>query len=152
PPARAPVRWTHPLAFAAVVLDGALLAGAQLVPAAELARYSYRQGGVPLDEAVAFAVERTNILESLLPTFLSLPSQEVTGYVGVAVLPLVLVAFVLSPARRTVLGLGGLVLLAVTLAMGSYSPLYGLLYAWVPLFDSFRAPGRWLLISGFGLA
>jgi hypothetical protein len=152
PPARAPVRWTHPAACGAAVLNGALLAGAQLLPAMELTRHSYREGGIPLAEATAFGVERTNILESLLPTFWSLPSQEVTGYVGVAVLPLVLVAFALSPARRTVVGLGALTLLAVTLAMGAYTPLYRLLYELVPLFDSFRAPGRWLLISSFALA
>jgi hypothetical protein len=152
PPARAPARWTHLTAYGAAVLDGALLAGAQLLPAMELTRHSYREGGIPLEEATAFAVERTNILETLLPTFWSLPGQEVTGYVGVAVLPLVVVAFALSPARRTVLGLGALTLLAVTLAMGAYTPLYRLLYELVPLFDSFRAPGRWLLISSFALA
>jgi hypothetical protein len=152
PPARAPVRWTHLTAYGAAVLNGALLAGAQLLPAIELTRHSYRQGGIPLEEATAFGVERTNVLESLLPTFWSLPSQEVTGYVGVAVLPLVVVAFALSPARRTVLGLGALTLLAVTLAMGAYTPLYRVLYELVPLFDSFRAPGRWLLISSFALA
>jgi hypothetical protein len=152
PPARAPARWAHPLAVGAVTLNGALLAAAQLLPAAELSQHSYRQGGIPLAEATDLAVERTYILESLLPTFWSLPSQEVTGYVGVVALPLALVAFVLSPARRTVLMLGGLVLVGVTLAMGAYTPLYAVLYEVVPLFDSFRSPGRWLLVSGFALA
>jgi hypothetical protein len=152
PPARAPVRWAHLLAVGAVALNGALLAAAQLLPALELSRSSYRQGGIPLPEATGLAVERTYILESLLPTFWSLPSQEVTGYVGVVALPLALVAFVLSPARRTVLLLGGLALLGVTLALGAYTPLYAVLYEVVPLFDSFRAPGRWLLVSSFALA
>ncbi|HEX2325112.1 MAG TPA: hypothetical protein VHQ00_06910, partial [Chloroflexota bacterium] len=152
PPARAPVRWAHLLAVGAVALNGVLLAAAQLLPALELSRSSYRQGGIPLPEAIGLAVERTYILESLLPTFWSLPSQEVTGYVGVVALPLALVAFVLSPARRTVLLLGGLALLGVTLALGAYTPLYAVLYEVVPLFDSFRAPGRWLLVSSFALA
>ena len=47
PPARAPVRWAHPLAVGAVALNGALLARAQLLPALELSRSSYRQGASP---------------------------------------------------------------------------------------------------------
>ena len=50
---------------------------------------------------------------------------------GVA-LPLALVAFVLSPARRTVLLLGGLALLGVTLALGASPPLYAVLNEVVP--------------------
>ncbi len=152
PPARAPWRWSHLPAYGAIALNGALLAGGQLLPSVELSRLSYRQGGIPLAEAVALGMERMYILESLLPTFWSLPSQEVTGYVGVTALILAGLAFTLSPARRTVLALGGLTLLAITLALGTYTPLYAWLYAGAPLFDSFRAPGRWLLISSFALA
>ncbi|MGH2371569.1 MAG: hypothetical protein ACRDI2_25645, partial [Chloroflexota bacterium] len=152
PPARAPRRWTHLPAYALIVVNGTLLASAQLLPAIELSRHSYRQGGIPLEEAVAYAVERTHILETLLPTFWSLPSQEVTGYVGVAALPLAAAALAASPARRTVLALAALALLAIALTLGAYTPVYPLLYTWAPLFDSFRAPGRWLLISTFALA
>lgn len=152
PPARAPRRWTHLPAFGGIALNGALLAGAQLLPAAELSRLSYRQGGVPLADAVAIGVERMYVLESLLPTFTSLPSQEVTGYVGVTALALAVSALAVSAARRTVLALSGLTLLAIALAMGGYTPLYALFYDWVPGFASFRAPGRWLLISTFSLA
>jgi hypothetical protein len=152
PPARAPRRWAHLPALAALAANGALLAGAQLLPAVELARLSYRQGGIPLEEAVAYAVSRTNILETVLPTFWSLPSQEVTGYVGVVALPLAVAGIAASAARRTVLALAVLAALSLTLSLGLYTPLYALLYAWVPLFDSFRAPGRWLLIWTFALA
>jgi hypothetical protein len=152
PPARAPRRWSHLPAYGAIAVNGAVLSAAQLLPALELSRLSYRQGGVPLEEAVGHAVERTNLLESLLPTFWSLPSQEVTGYIGAAAVPLVLAALAGSPARRTTLGLTALALLAITLSLGTYTPLYAVLYHWVPLFDSFRAPGRWLLISSFALA
>ncbi|HEV2125539.1 MAG TPA: YfhO family protein, partial [Chloroflexota bacterium] len=121
-------------------------------PTLELSRHSYRQGGVPLEEAVAYGVERTHILETVLPTFWSLPSQEVTGYVGMVTLVLAVPAVALSGARRTVLALLGLALLSLTLAMGTYTPLYALLHRWLPQFDSFRAPGRWLLIWTFALA
>ena len=152
PPAAAPGRWWHLPAFGAVCANGALLSAAQLLPTLELTRLSYRQGGIPLDEAVAYAVERTNILETVLPTFWSLPSQEVTGYVGVAALVLAAAALAASPARRTTVGLAGLAALALVLSMGGYTPLYGVLHRFVPLFSSFRAPGRWVLVSTFALA
>ncbi|MBI3970971.1 MAG: YfhO family protein [Chloroflexi bacterium] len=152
PPARCPVRWTHLPALGAIVLNGAVLAAAQLLPAVELSRLSYRQGGLALEEALGYSVERTHILESLLPTFYSLPSQEVTGYVGVAALPLIAAAFGASTARRQVLALAALAVFAITVSLGAYTPLFGVLYEWVPLFGSFRAPGRWLLVSTFALA
>ncbi len=151
PPAWAPVRWMHLPALAAIVANGALLAAAQLVPTLELSGLSYRQGGVPLEEAVGFGIERTYMLESLLPAFYSMPNQEVIGYVGVTALALALGA-VASPARRTVLALASLALLAIALAVAAYTPLFPLLHAWIPMFGSFRAPGRWLLVSTFALA
>lgn len=152
PPARARYRWAHLPALAAITLNGAFLAAAQLVPSLELQRQSYRSGGISLEEAVSFGVDRTLLLESLLPTFWSLPSQEVTGYVGVVALPLAVAAVAASPARRLAVALLGLALLAVTLSLGAYTPLYYLFHRWAPLFDSFRAPGRWLLVSTFALA
>ena len=151
PPAWAPRRWPHLAALALMCLNGALLAAGQLVPTLELTGHSYRQGGIPLEDAVAFGVERTYLLESLLPTFWRLPGQEVTGYVGTVTLVLALGALI-SPARRTVIALAALTLFAVVLTLGTYTPLFGALHRWAPLFDSFRAPGRWLLVSTFALA
>jgi hypothetical protein len=152
PPARARYRRSHLPALAAITANGALLAAAQLVPSLELQRQSYRSAGVPLEEAVSFGVDRTLLLESLLPTFWSLPSQEVTGYVGMVALPLAVAGVAASRARRLTVALLGLALLAIVLSLGSYTPLYYVLHRWVPLFDSFRAPGRWLLVSTFALA
>jgi len=152
PPAGASRRLPHLLAFVAVCLNGALLAAAQLLPTVELTRLSYRQGGIPMDEAVAYAVDRTGLVETVLPTFGSRADQEVTGYVGVAALVLAAAALGASPARRTAFALLCLSVLAVTLALGVYTPLYDYLYRLVPLFSSFRAPGRWVLVSSFALA
>jgi hypothetical protein len=152
PPARAAARWSHAPALAAIVANGAFLSAAQLLPAVELSRLSYRQGGMALQEAVAYAVERTYVLETVLPTFWSLPSQEATGYVGVAALILAAIAVAVSAARRLVVTLLALAALALTLTLGAYTPLYYWLYRLVPLFGSFRAPGRWLLIATFAFA
>jgi len=45
-----------------------------------------------------------------------------------------------------------LVLSALLLAMGRYTPLYELLYRYVPTFDQVRAPARLILLSDLGLA
>ena len=135
-----------------VVVNAAGLAAAQLLPTIELSGLSHRAGGLTLDEATALAVDRTHILESLLPTFWELPSQEVIGYVGVAAL-VVALAGLTHPLRlgRAVV-LAGIAALAVTLALGRYTSVYLLLHDWLPAFDAFRAPGRWLFIVTVALA
>ncbi len=140
------------IVLAVVVTNAAGLAAAQLIPTIELSGLSHRAGGLTLDEATALSVDRTHILESLLPTFWELPSQEVIGYVGVAAL-VVALAGLTHPLRlgRAVV-LAGIVALAVTLALGRYTSLYLLLHDWLPAFDAFRAPGRWLFIATVALA
>ncbi len=135
-----------------VVVNAAGLAAAQLLPTIELSGLSHRAGGLTLDEATALSVDRTHILESLLPTFWELPSQEVIGYVGVAALVVVLAGLTHPRRLGRAVVLAGIAALAVTLALGRYTSLYLLLYDWLPAFDSFRAPGRWLFITTVALA
>ncbi len=45
-----------------------------------------------------------------------------------------------------------LVPLTFVMAMGRYTPLYGLLYRYVPTFDQVRAPARLILLADLGLA
>ena len=142
-----------PIIFLVVAaLNAAGLAAAQLLPTIELSGLSHRAGGLTIHEATTLAVDRTHILESLLPTFWELPNQEVIGYVGVAAL-VVALAGLTHPLRlgRAVV-LAGIAALAVTLALGLYTSLYLLLHDWLPAFDAFRAPGRWLFITTVALA
>ena len=141
-----------PLIVLVVVVNAVGLAAAQLLPTIELSGLSHRADGLTLDEATALSVDRTHIFESLLPTFWELPSQEVIGYVGVAAL-VVALAGLAHPVRmgRAVV-LAGIAALAVTLALGRYTSVYLLLHDWLPAFDSFRAPGRWLFIMTVALA
>ena len=135
-----------------VVVNAAGLAAAQLLPTIELSGLSHRAGGLTLDEATALAVDRTHILESLLPTFWELPSQEVIGYVGVAALVVALVGLTHPLRLGRAVVLAGIAALAVTLALGRYTSVYLLLHDWLPAFDAFRAPGRWLFIVTVALA
>ncbi len=137
---------------AAMVAVGAALAGVQLLPTLELARESYRSGGIPFGEAVTFSVPLKELLSSVLPLYSYTPYLEMIGYTGVVSLVLLPAAF--AGRRRPgyqwyFLGLG---LLALALSLGPGTRLYGWLYGVVPGFDLFRAPGRWLFLYGFSVA
>lgn len=45
-----------------------------------------------------------------------------------------------------------LTILGLTLAMGRHTPLYGLLYRYVPIFDQVRVPARMIVLADLGLA
>ncbi|MFN2271175.1 MAG: YfhO family protein [Anaerolineae bacterium] len=100
------------------------------------------------------------------------------GYAGVATIVLAVTGAVLActswAAKSKVLGfqvpqtcnlepanlqprfpIGFFVLLTIfgfALAMGQYTPLYGLLYRYVPVFDQVRVPARMIVLADFGLA
>ncbi len=155
----------------ATLAVGAGLAAVQLLPAVELAQHSYRQGGVPIEEATQYALDRLHLLEALLPGYWrpgSTPSVEQIGYTGVVALVLALLALAAwagglrraparaAPVQPTPRGLAGVLavmaVLAIVLALGTYTPLYGLFYHFLPGFSAFRAPGRLLLLWTFATA
>ena len=152
PPRRAPVRFAHACVLALAVATGGALAAAQLVPTLELVGHGYRVGGMSRDEAGSYAVDRSHLLESLLPTYWALPAQETTGYVGAVFLPLAVVGLAASPGRRQVLALAATAALSLVLALGTYTSLFDVLLRHLPLFASFRAPGRWLLVWTYAVA
>ncbi|MGE5620121.1 MAG: YfhO family protein [Sphingomonadaceae bacterium] len=131
---------------------GLSIAGAQLLPSLELARESYRSGGIPFAEAVAFSVRLKELLSALVPLYAYAPYVEVTGYTGVISLvlwPAALAARCKTSHQWFFLGLG---LLALLLSVGNDSRVYGWLFGVVPGFDLFRAPGRWLFLYCFSMS
>ncbi len=130
---------------------GALLAAVQLIPTAELARYSVRSGGLPFNERVSFSLSPLYLARALLPGYgqpVAPEHLEYVAFIGVTGLLLALHA-----SRFTLqlpplwLSLSGLFL-----ALGLYNPLYLLLARFVPGFAHFRAPARWLALWAFGAA
>jgi hypothetical protein len=142
------------LPLAGIVLIGALLGAIQLIPTQHLSALSPRAGGLPLREVAAFSLDPRILPRALLPTFgLDVPLlSEYVGWVGFTGLLLALVG-VAGRTTRAARDAG--VLAAATglfLAFGGYNPIFWLLWRFVPGFDLFRAPARWLLLWALGVA
>jgi len=137
--------------IAAVVL-GLALAGVQLLPTLELAGQSLRGGGLTYREAASFSLRPRLMLTALLPQFRTGVFSEYVAYVGVFATGLALVGFWRALERKKALFFALLAGLGLFLALGGFNPVYYLLYRFVPGFDLFRAPARWMLLYHFGIA
>ena len=160
--------WRPPVALAAALGLGVLLAAVQLIPTAELTRLTNRQGTLPFEVAIAAgALRPAHLVTAFLPDYHgALRGPYVGGgdisqssiYFGVV--PLLLVGFVLA-ARRSRRAVYLLVMAALTLliALGPSGGVSPLLYRLVPLFGMFRSPSNYTfafvlfaaLLAGHGL-
>jgi hypothetical protein len=131
---------------------GAVLAAGQLLPTLELARFSVRSGGLLYNEAASFSLKPGLVAKALLPPLLwEAPFSEYVAYVGLlGIVLLAIGAWVVVKQRRRGIEVLGLALLGLFLAFGAYNPVYYVLYRFVPGFDLFRVPARWLLLYSFG--
>ena len=143
--------WTA-LVFGLVLALGLGLSMAQLLPTLELSRESIRGGGLPYKEAVSFSLPPWLLARSLLPAFQDSPFSEYIAYSGV--IPLMLAAYGLAGRRSRPLAFFflALALIALSLALGGYNPLYEPLYKLAPPLRLFRVPARWLYLCAFALS
>ncbi len=152
--------------IAAIGIGGAAL---MLVPAYQMAGHTAR-GHLSYQEATEYSLPPRALIGLLAPGFYGRgasgfwgPWKRVeVGYVGVTTLVLALVT-ILFHARRLFTGVGLeihfpfvffalLIPLAFLLAMGRYTPLYGMVYRYLPAFDQVRVPARLILLGDLGLA
>ncbi len=140
------------LGLAAAGLLGAVLAAAQLVPAAELYRNSGRGDG-PLSSSrmYPFGVPES-VGEAFDQVVVGTPGVTALlfgfGGVGLALLP---VAFLPRCTRRAAGGLCALGIAWLVLALGPVTPLFDMLVS-LPGIAWFRLPIRGLFIAGFCFA
>lgn len=135
------------------------LAMPQLLPMLELTRLGIRSGGLDFADGAAFSFPPPYALVGLLPTVGQLPpSSEWLGYVGLSALLLAGFALWRRPNAQA-LSIAGFAAAGLVLALGQYTPAYGVAFAAVPGFDLFRVPARWLfwwtlgigLLAGHGM-
>ncbi len=143
------------------IIPALLLCAGQLLPTLELNTLGLRASGLTFRQAVSFSLRPRLLAQSLLPPFGGGLAQafgsegygEFVGYLGVAAL--ILAALAAIKTLRRPRGPLAPILLAATgafLALGAYNPLYYLLWRFVPGFDLFRAPTRWLALYALGIA
>lgn len=156
------------------LLLGAGIASWQLAITAEFLQQSHRAGGVDFATLTNLSYAPLRILTMIMPHLFGTPADgsyltpgkgvyfEDAAYIGF--LPLVSAIFAMigwikwrkflphhtafrSVPFWTFLSLSGLVL-----ALGRFTPLYRFLYDYIPTFDNFREPVRWLIWPAFGLS
>ena len=144
---------------------GFALAAPQLLPSAELARFSHRGGCSPTTEGYAaysaLAMPFRNLITLLAPDFFGNPSRgnfwgageyaEYCSYVGILALLLMPLAFAgKDKSRRHAWFFGGLAVLALLMALGT--GVNRLFYFGVPGFARSGSPARVLLLFMFSIA
>ena len=137
------------------LISAVLLASAQIVPALELSQLSLRSDGLSMREALSFSVHPKMLGYVLLPAFVRPVFTELIGYLGIPALMLaILGCYQIShkPNQRLILPALAIALIGITLAMGSYNPIYWLLAKFAPGFNLFRVPARWLVLWALGAA
>ncbi|MBN1673582.1 MAG: hypothetical protein JXR37_21225 [Kiritimatiellae bacterium] len=140
------------LTLGAMYLAGALLTAVQLAAGMQAAAETVRSRGVPYEFAAMFSFPPENVLATLLaPGFFGDMTGfpywgrcylwEMSLFIGVTGLMLAVyaVAAVERPQRRF-----GVVmfLLLLLLALGSHTPLFAVLYRFVPGFNAFRGNSK----------
>ncbi|MFB0535271.1 MAG: YfhO family protein, partial [Anaerolineae bacterium] len=142
-----------------LLVVGLGLSAVQIIPTNELRGLSIRKGGLPYDSLVSFSLPPWQLATLLWPDFWGKPLTTYRGlpnfwefYVYIGVLPLMLIPF--AWGRRANAHVSFLFIMAtvsLVLAFGGYTPLYVLLQ-YVPGFNFFRAPARWLFVTAFSLS
>lgn len=149
---------------------GVLLSAIQLVPSFELSRYITRAGGVGYEYATSYSFPLQNFVTFLSPHFFGSPVDgtywgmwnfwELSAYIGIFSVILVFIAIYFKRDNKYVLFFTGLAFLSLLFALGRNTPVYWLLWKFVPGLNMFRCPSRFLflftfstsILSGFGFS
>jgi hypothetical protein len=153
------------LRFAAAGALGLGIAAVALLPAWQFNRNSMRARGVSWDEAVRFPLAWADLLYFVAPSLrgsvyegtYSPPSHATLAwenYAYVGLLPLLLAGFALLVGwrRPVVRGLAGAAGIALVFALGPQTPMFELLWEWLPGMHLFRFPVRALFVVDAALA
>jgi hypothetical protein len=138
---------------ALIYAAGTLAAGVQLLPAFELLSISSRKGQLTLEWIGRFSLVPESLITLVAPDFFGTDLAgkywgrwnlwEMSAYVGIIAIGLALLG-ALWGKRRTVLLTGCMIVLLLILALGESTPALEVLYRFVPGFNLFRAPARFL--------
>ena len=144
------------------------IAGIYNLPLRDYARFSMRgssaNGGAPFDYATSWSMAFYELPSIVFPNFVgfggatywgAMPFTDYpNGYVGVIVVLLAVCGFALRGGGDLAARVfaGALALFSLLVALGKHFPLYGLLYAYLPMFNKFRIPVMVLVLFQLALA
>jgi hypothetical protein len=150
---------------------GVLAAAGQILPTVEMTSFSQRAAGAEFDFAMNYSFWPWRLITLFSPDFFGNPADgnfwgygnywEDCGYIGLLPLILGLAAIVIwlhrrpkshSRALSQVPFFAALSVVALLLAMGKNLPVYPFIWRYVPGFDLFQAPSRFLYWYTFGMA
>ena len=149
---------------------GISLAAIQLIPSFELSQHVTRAGGASYEFATSYSFPPHNLITTIMPNFYGNPVEEsylnvwnyweLSLYVGILTLILISFAIYFKRKNKYVLFFTGLAILSLLLAMGRNTPLFWILWKFVPGFDMFRVPAKFLflftfsasILAGFGFS
>ncbi|TAK13901.1 MAG: hypothetical protein EPO32_03845 [Anaerolineae bacterium] len=142
----------------------AAMAAAQLLPTAEYLLHSQRAGAYAYDLAMQHSYWPWRLLALVAPSAFGNPAHGDHWGVGVfwedaayfGVLGLLLAGYALlrrkAPDRALRMFLLACILVSFALALGQNTSLFPFLYKYIPTFDMFQAPARWLLLAQVAFA
>jgi len=150
--------WQLAAGLLAIYLGGAAISAVQLLPAGETMRETIRGVPLPFEFASRLAFPPENFITLLAPSFFGetalywgrgLP-WETCLFVGVAGVLLALYAVVCSEWKTKSIPIVVLIF-AVVLALGVHTPLYRVLYEWLPDFNKFRSVSKFIFTASLFL-
>jgi len=155
--------------FATIILISIALCAAisaiQVLPTWEYSQFSNRAGDASYQFSTSYSFPPENLVTMVLPDNAGSPLGPVSQihfyplftywefciYCGILPLILVAIAMIVRPTRQIGLFLF-LALFSLLFALGSYFPLFGIFFEYLPGFSSFRIPARMLFVFTFSLA
>jgi hypothetical protein len=157
------------IGFAAIFAGGIALSAVQLLAGMEAAVGSVREGGISYSIAGTFSLPPENLITFFAPDFFgSMDGKtywgacylwEMSVFISVTGLILGVYGFICGKSKSNRLIFGVLAMIMFILAVGSHTPLFKLLYNYVPGFNGFRGSSKFiypmtlfiLMLTGIGL-
>jgi hypothetical protein len=149
------------LGIASIYAGGAALAAVQLLAGFQAAAETVRDRAVPFEFAAYFSFPTENLVTLLAPAFFGDVSShpywgrwylwEASAFIGVAGLALAVYGIAASKltGKRPLLVTAAV---AALLALGDNTPLFRVLFDWLPWFDRFRGAGKFIFVAALILA
>lgn len=146
-----------------VIIIGISLAAIQLLPTIEFSKLSARSEGLSYYFASDFSLHPYNLITFLLPNFFGSPIVNNTywgingnfwstcGYTGIFSIILALIGIAIKRNKFTLFFLT-LIIFSLLFSFGRFGFVFPFFYNFVPVFNLFRVPARFLYIYGLSMA